>query len=286
MIYCLLLFFLMAVYNSMKHKMMHNNFQDMGHRDVTDATWRYRDCGSRLIVSRIIGIVDSTWTAVVLDSSYWLRRRSRLHHLRFSPQGGSGMRQMQHNRTNAWVRLGIMIVIAAGLVLSTSQAAFAAGNVTVAIVGSNLRITGDSSDNQIEIESDGSVPEVKIMSLNGTTINGTTVTKVFDMSGLAAVIIAMKPGEDYIYFQADDDLFWNIFMQNGGDTFAVGGIGCNVNRIHLHMENGNDDVYLACSSDSDLIIDGGRGSDDLGVGYLDGDIDIVNFESVSPYYYY
>ncbi len=197
------------------------------------------------------------------------------------------MRPMQRHQTNAWMRLGIVIAMAAGLVLSTSQAAFAGGDVTVALQpppkANQIKITGDGSDNEIKIESDGSA--LTVTGMNSTTVNGLTDDTISTV-GKVAVVVAMGSGSDYIYFEADDNLFWNIFMQNGEDFFVTGGIGCDVKKFHLQLENDNDTAFIYCSSDTTLQIDGGSGNDDLGIDFLDGNITIKRVESIFPFFLY
>ena len=193
------------------------------------------------------------------------------------------MGQQQRDQLTAWIHLSIIMVVAAGVVLATSQSGFAAGNVTVNVQSDNkknIRITGDDADNNIEIVSDRRANKITVTGLNGTKVNGQREDTISTL-GKAAVVVAMRRGDDLLSFEADDHLFWNIFMQNGNDKFETVGTACKVKKLRLQMENGNDTTRIHdCHADTLLRLDGGSGNDSLYASLLDGTpISIRRYES-------
>ena len=191
------------------------------------------------------------------------------------------MGQQQRYQPTAWIHFSLIMVV--GVVLATSQSGLAAGDVTVNVQRddrNNIRITGDDADNHIDIVSDRNANKITITGLNGTKVNGQR-TDTISTSGRAAVVIAMRRGDDSISFEADDRLFWNIFMQNGNDTFETVGTACKVKKLQLQMENGNDTTRIHdCHVDTLLQLDGGSGNDSLYASLLDGTpISIRSYES-------
>lgn len=141
-----------------------------------------------------------------------------------------------------------------------------AGDVTVSVDGSTLRVLGDGDANQIQIigRADGSAT---ISGLDGTTINGGT-TAFSTAANLRRSQIQMGDGDDEVTIQGlvlDNAL--TVRTGNGNDSTDIQHI--NVRGIEVSGEDGNDVLQFDnVFSRSSIVIRGDNGDDVVAIGAM------------------
>ena len=141
-----------------------------------------------------------------------------------------------------------------------------AGDVTVTVDGSALRVIGDSDANQIQIigAPDGSAI---VSGLDGTTINGGSAEFSAD-ADLRTAQIQLGDGNDEVEIRGlvlRNAL--TVRTGNGNDSSDIQHI--NVRGIELSAEDGNDVLQLDnVFSRSSIVIQGGDGDDIVAIGAM------------------
>lgn len=137
-----------------------------------------------------------------------------------------------------------------------------AGDVSVALEGSFLRVEGDNLDNQIAI-SQTVAGDVVVAGQNGTLINGLASVR-FVRPALNAMEVRMEGGNDTVTLrgvQVANDMFVDLGAGNDRVTSPLNSpvlIGANAN---IYGSEGNDIVQLAGAVvREDLYVDGGLGT--------------------------
>lgn len=152
------------------------------------------------------------------------------------------------------------------------------GNVTAAVVGGTVIVTGDSDFNRVRIEQDG-VGNMFVIGLDGTTVNGQSA--VFVGQGTPnGVSVSLNDGQDYL--EMANVFAGAISVQGGndGDGLYLSNVGAAGN-IEVYSGEANDTVFLSgVTAGNVLYLDGGNAYDILHVdasGGFGGSI-AVNFE--------
>jgi len=141
-----------------------------------------------------------------------------------------------------------------------------AGDVTVSVDGSALRISGDADDNQIQIigRADGSAI---VSGLDGTTINGGTAAFSAD-ADLRTAQVQMGDGNDEVEIRGlvlQNAL--TVRTGNGDDSTDIQHI--NVRGIEVSGEDGNDVMeFDNVFSRRSIVIRGGDGNDTVAIGAM------------------
>jgi large repetitive protein len=150
------------------------------------------------------------------------------------------------NRTSkSGVRALVTSLAACGL-LGLSSAAFAAGNVTAILSGSDLNLLGDAAANSIRVQQD-SAGAITITGFDGTTINGQPAV-IFGPVALTKLEAKMEAGDDRIevfYVTSSGDI--TIDAGDGWDAVAPVGVTAGDN-IDVYMGSGTDRDYISAHS--------------------------------------
>lgn len=147
-----------------------------------------------------------------------------------------------------------------------------AGNISAAMKGSTLTLSGDAESNGIIINetADGAF----VVDGIGTSINGVFGIAVFD--GVKNIKVDLKDGDDSFYFSGQNQTSLgrvSIKLGDGndgspgifyGDQFLSGISGMRVNTLSLDCGNGDDAIDISTSQISkSLKIKGGNGNDNI-----------------------
>ena len=132
-----------------------------------------------------------------------------------------------------------------------------AGDVSVALAGETLEITGDDANNRVEIVSDGSFITVEGQ---GTDLNGSDSSLTFAIGAVRNFAIDLGDGSDRITMIAENAI---------GATSAIGFGGTAGGNLSILTGDGNDRITLIAENSTglgfnmDMDFDSGSGNDRL-----------------------
>lgn len=98
----------------------------------------------------------------------------------------------------------------------------AAGNVTAAVSGGTLTVTGDSGKNFVQVSGEG---DITVEGLLGTTVNGTGTTETFE--GVTAININLGAGNDRLTVGVTIEGDLRVALGAGQDACTLKGVHCN-----------------------------------------------------------
>lgn len=137
-----------------------------------------------------------------------------------------------------------------------------ASDVSAAVFGGHLFITGDGNDNEVLIENGDNPDEFVLIESGGGSINGGGVLEEIPVTGVTRdIYVNLKGGNDAFRVIADlpDDLY--VWGGDGDDTLFLG-----------LTENLPDQLFAPVSIAGDVIFVGGEGADLLNMrDYTIGD---------------
>ena len=150
-----------------------------------------------------------------------------------------------------------------------------AGNVSVALSGGLLSVTGDSVNNQIQVvgSPDGSV---NIVPINDTTIND--LSEPFTLvNGIGFANFQMGAGDDSVEISnIQMSEIFTIHGEEGNDRITIDGI--NAQRLIVNAGIGNDVLeFHNTYSRSDIRIQGNLGDDTVSITSMAADQDLHLF---------
>ncbi|MBL8809123.1 MAG: peptidylprolyl isomerase [Planctomycetaceae bacterium] len=136
--------------------------------------------------------------------------------------------------------------------------ALLAGNVLVSLSNGNASITGDASDNSIEIIASGNT--IVVQGLNNTTVNGQSTAFVLSSTGLTFggyVDARLGAGNDSVRVGSGLTFQRNVFIngQAGNDTLGVEGSSFS-SQLRLIGESGTDGLALTSVTAKDVRLSG------------------------------
>lgn len=135
------------------------------------------------------------------------------------------------------MRVPALAIVLAALAALVSPA-LAAGDVTAAVTGRRLTVTGDASSNSVTFTPGGRTDAVTVTPTGGTTLNGAGAAVTFD--GVRSITVTMGAGDDRVDFT-------NLKLR--GDA-------------RVRMEDGNDSVYFTATAIRGRVaVRGGAGTD-------------------------
>lgn len=155
-------------------------------------------------------------------------------------------------------------LLAAGLMAASAAPALADGNVAAVVspVG-ELQITGDASDNAIEVTQDGA-GSFTITGKNGTTVNALPSVSV---TGVRGFLLGMGAGADSVELtNLRIRASLRVRLDEGADVLRMTGMGVR-GRTAIHGGDGADQIIASngCAFRGIVTFWGDEGNDDIRV---------------------